>query len=139
MLGEQQGARLLSGGSGRPDGLHHGWYIRPTLFSDVTNEMPLAREEIFGPVLSILTYRDEAEAIAMANDSDYGLSALVIDADEQRARNVGEQLIAGRVMINTLAHEPRAPFGGFRHSGIGREMGQAGISAFLEPRALIAG
>ncbi|WP_336701385.1 aldehyde dehydrogenase family protein [Pantoea dispersa] len=137
-LGEQQGARLLTGGSGRPDGLHHGWYIRPTLFSDVTNEMPLAREEIFGPVLSILTYRDEAEAIAMANDSDYGLSALVIGADEQHARNVGEQLIAGRVMINTLTHEPRAPFGGFRHSGIGREMGQAGISAFLEPRALIA-
>lgn len=90
-------------------------------------------------MLSILTYRDEAEAIAMANDSDYGLSALVIGADEQHARNVGEQLIAGRVMINTLAHEPRAPFGGFRHSGIGREMGQAGISAFLEPRALIAG
>lgn len=135
-LGEQQGARLLAGGPGRPAGLRQGWYIRPTLFTDVTNDMTIAREEIFGPVLSIISYRDEADAIALANDTDYGLSALVIGKDEQRAREVGEQILAGRVMINTLAHEPRAPFGGFRHSGIGREMGQWGISAFLEPRAL---
>lgn len=135
-LGEQEGARLLSGGLGRPDGLNHGWYIKPTLFSDVNPQMSIAREEIFGPVLSIISYRDEAEAIAIANDTEYGLSALVIGADEQHARDVGEQILAGRVMINTLAHEPRAPFGGFGHSGMGREMGQWGISAFLEPRAV---
>ena len=135
-LGEQQGARLLSGGQGRPEGLSHGWNVKPTLFSDVTQQMQIAREEIFGPVLSIISYRDEAEAIAMANDTEYGLSALVIGTDEQHARAVGEQILAGRVMINTLAHEPRAPFGGFGHSGIGREMGQWGISAFLEPRAV---
>ncbi len=135
-LGEQEGARILSGGQGRPQGLTHGWYIKPTLFSDVTQQMQIAREEIFGPVLSIISYRDEAEAVAIANDTDYGLSALVIGADEQHARAVGEQILAGRVMINTLAHEPRAPFGGFGHSGMGREMGQWGISAFLEPRAV---
>lgn len=135
-LGSQQGARLLAGGSGRPDSLTHGWYVRPTLFTDVSNDMRIAREEIFGPVLCILTYRDEQEAIAIANDTQYGLSALVIGEDEAQARRIGEQLLAGRVMINTLAHEPRAPFGGFRSSGIGREMGQWGITAFLEPRAL---
>ena len=135
-LGEQEGARVLTGGLGRPEGLSRGWYIRPTLFSDVTQQMQIAREEIFGPVLSIISYRDEAEAIAIANDTEYGLSALVIGADEQHARAVGEQILAGRVMINTLAHEPRAPFGGFGHSGIGREMGPWGISAFLEPRAV---
>jgi aldehyde dehydrogenase (NAD+) len=135
-LGEQEGARVLSGGQGRPEGLSRGWYIKPTLFSDVTQQMQIAREEIFGPVLSIISYRDEAEAIAIANDTEYGLSALVIGADEQHARAVGEQILAGRVMINTLAHEPRAPFGGFGHSGIGREMGPWGISAFLEPRAV---
>ncbi|MDF7658107.1 aldehyde dehydrogenase family protein [Erwiniaceae bacterium L1_54_6] len=135
-LGTQQGARLLAGGSGRPEPLTHGWYVKPTLFTDVSNDMRIAQEEIFGPVLSLITYRDEQEAIAIANDTRYGLSALVIGEDEARARQIGEQILAGRVMINTLAHEPRAPFGGFRSSGIGREMGQWGITAFLEPRAL---
>jgi aldehyde dehydrogenase (NAD+) len=135
-LGTQQGARLLAGGSGRPEPLTHGWYVKPTLFTDVSNDMRIAQEEIFGPVLSLITYRDEQEAIAIANDTRYGLSALVIGEDETRARQIGEQILAGRVMINTLAHEPRAPFGGFRSSGIGREMGQWGITAFLEPRAL---
>lgn len=135
-LGEQEGARLLTGGTGRPAGLHSGWYSKPTLFSDVTNTMQIAREEIFGPVLCIIPYQDEAEAIAIANDTDYGLSALVIGTDQQHAREMGEQILAGRVMINTLAHEPRAPFGGFRRSGIGREMGHWGITAYLEPRAV---
>ncbi|MBP2197684.1 aldehyde dehydrogenase family protein [Pantoea cypripedii] len=135
-LGTQRGARLLAGGVGRPEPLTHGWYVKPTLFTDVSNDMRIAQEEIFGPVLSLLTYRDEQEAIAIANDTRYGLSALVIGEDESRARQIGEQILAGRVMINTLAHEPRAPFGGFRSSGIGREMGQWGITAFLEPRAL---
>ncbi|MDE1187671.1 MAG: aldehyde dehydrogenase family protein [Pantoea sp.] len=135
-MGTQQGARLLAGGGGRPEPLTRGWYVKPTLFTDVRNDMRIAQDEIFGPVLSLLTYRDEKEAIAIANDTQYGLSALVIGEDEARARQVGEQILAGRVMINTLAHEPRAPFGGFRSSGIGREMGQWGITAFLEPRAL---
>lgn len=135
-LGEQEGARILTGGAGRPSGLNCGWYIKPTLFTDVTNDMKIARDEIFGPVLSIITYQDETEAVAIANDTDYGLSALVIGKNEQHAKHVGEQILAGRVMINTLAHEPLAPFGGFRHSGIGREMGHWGITAFLEPRAV---
>ncbi|WP_416412521.1 aldehyde dehydrogenase family protein [Pantoea sp. App145] len=135
-MGTQQGARLLAGGGGRPEPLTQGWYVKPTLFTDVRNDMRIAQDEIFGPVLSLLTYRDEKEAIAIANDTQYGLSALVIGEDEARARQVGEQILAGRVMINTLAHEPRAPFGGFRSSGIGREMGQWGITAYLEPRAL---
>ena len=97
--------------------------------------MTIAREEIFGPVLSIIAYRDEAEAIAIANDTDYGLSALVLGGE--RARGVAQQIESGRVLVNTLAHEPKAPFGGFKHSGVGREMGAWGISAFMEPKTLI--
>jgi aldehyde dehydrogenase (NAD+) len=133
--GTEEGARLLAGGEGRPEGTQNGWFVRPTLFTDVDNQMTIAREEIFGPVLSIIAYRDEAEAIAIANDTDYGLSALVLGGE--RARGVAQQIEAGRVLVNTLAHEPKAPFGGFKHSGVGREMGAWGISAFMEPKTLI--
>ncbi len=133
--GTQEGARLLAGGEGRPDGTQAGWFVRPTLFTDVNNQMTIARDEIFGPVLSIITYRDEDEAIAIANDTDYGLSALVLGGE--RASVVAQQIESGRVLVNTLAHEPKAPFGGFKHSGVGREMGAWGISAFMEPRTII--
>lgn len=133
--GTEEGARLLTGGEGRPDGTEHGWFVRPTLFTDVDNQMTIAREEIFGPVLSIITYRDEEEAIAIANDTDYGLSALVLGG--KRAAVVAQQIESGRVLVNTLAHEPKAPFGGFKHSGVGREMGAWGIGAFMEPRTII--
>ncbi len=132
-----EGARLLAGGVGRPEGTRDGWFVRPTLFTDVHNQMAIAREEIFGPVLCVIAYRDEAEAIAIVNDTDYGLSALVLGGDSGRARRVAQQIHAGRVLVNTLTHEPKAPFGGFKHSGVGREMGAWGISAFMEPKTIL--
>lgn len=136
-LGLQEGARLLAGGEGRPDNSGQGWFVKPTLFTDVHNSMRIAQEEIFGPVLSVITYRDDDDAVAIANDTDYGLSALVLGADAQRAQRIGERIASGRVQINTLAHEAGAPFGGFKHSGIGREMGRWGIAAFMEPKAVV--
>lgn len=137
--GVEDGARLLAGGEGRPDGLSRGWYVRPTLFTGVRNDMTIAREEIFGPVLCIIGYRDEVEAVAIANDTPYGLSALVIGADEHRATAVGRQIQSGRVLVNTLRHEPLAPFGGMKQSGIGRESGAWGMEAFLEAQTLVVG
>ncbi|MDA5487812.1 aldehyde dehydrogenase family protein [Yersinia kristensenii] len=137
-LGIDEGARVLSGGVGRPEGMVRGWCVKPTLFTDVRNDMTIAREEIFGPVLSIISYRDEAEAIAIANDTQYGLSALVLTGNKARGARVAEQIESGRVLINTLEHEPKAPFGGVKHSGIGREMGVWGLEAFLEPKAILA-
>ena len=135
-VGQEEGARLVTGGSGRPDGLD-GWYVRPTVFSDATNEMTIAREEIFGPVLTIIPYSDEEDAIAIANDTSYGLQAMVLSGDDASARRVAERIDAGRVLMNTLAHEPAAPFGGFKQSGIGREYGSFGLDGFLEPKALL--
>ncbi|MBG0525193.1 aldehyde dehydrogenase family protein, partial [Enterobacter cloacae] len=135
--GLDEGARLLAGGEGRPEGTRDGWFVRPTLFTDVKNQMTIAREEIFGPVLCIIPYQDEAEAVAMANDTEYGLSAMVLGRDTGRARRVAQQIVSGRVLVNTLAHEPKAPFGGFKHSGMGREMGEWGIGAFMEPKSIV--
>lgn len=137
-IGQEEGARLLAGGEGRPEGLHAGWFVKPTIFTDANNRMRIAREEIFGPVLTIIPYEDDAEAISIANDTDYGLSALVLGKSAERCMNVARQINAGRVLINTLTHEPRAPFGGFKHSGLGREMGRWGMSAYLEPKTLIS-
>ncbi len=136
-LGREEGARLLTGGEGRPEGLDEGWFVRPTVFADVRNDMRIAREEIFGPVLCVIPYRDEAEAIAIANDTEYGLQAYVLSSDDARAKRVASQLMAGRVVINAAQHEPRAPFGGFKQSGIGREFGTYGLDSFLEPRAVL--
>ncbi len=135
-IGLEGGATLIAGGEGRPDGLK-GWFVRPTVFSRVRNDMTIAQEEIFGPVLSIIPYRDEAEAIAIANDTAYGLQAYVLSGDNARGRRVAAQIVAGRVLVNTLAHEPKAPFGGFKQSGIGREYGAYGLEAFLEPKAVL--
>jgi aldehyde dehydrogenase (NAD+) len=135
--GIEEGARLIAGGEGRPEGHSRGWLVRPTVFTDVRNDMTIAREEIFGPVLSIIAYDDEEHAIAIANDTPYGLQAYVLSADAARARRVASRIDAGRVLINTLSHEPKAPFGGFKQSGLGREYGSFGLEAYLEPKALL--
>jgi aldehyde dehydrogenase (NAD+) len=135
--GIDEGARLIAGGEGRPEGHARGWLVRPTVFTDVRNDMTIAREEIFGPVLSIIAYDDEEDAIAIANDTPYGLQAYVLSADAARARRVASRIDAGRVLINTIAHEPKAPFGGFKQSGLGREYGSFGLEAYLEPKALL--
>ena len=137
-IGLDEGATLLAGGEGRPEGLQRGWFVKPTLFSNVRNDMTIARDEIFGPVLSIIAYRDEAEAIEIANDTAYGLSALVITSDKARGERVAAQIDSGRVLVNTLAHEPQAPFGGMKQSGIGRENGRWGIEAYLEAKTVLA-
>lgn len=134
--GIDEGARLLVGGEGHPQGLG-GFFVQPTVFSDVRNDMVIARDEIFGPVLSILTYRDEEEAIAIANDTTYGLSAYVLSSDQAHAERVAARLQSGRVVINGAAHEPRAPFGGFKQSGLGRENGVFGLETYLEAKTVL--
>src|SRR6195952_2686523 len=135
--GVADGAKLLTGGEGRPEGTENGWFVRPTVFTNVSNDMAIAREEIFGPVLSIIPYATDEEAIRIANDTDYGLHAYVSGTDEGRARAVADQLFAGRVLINAAPIEPMAPFGGFKQSGIGREGGVFGLEAFMEPKAVM--
>ena len=137
-LGREEGATLFAGGAGRPEGLTRGWFVQPTIFTGVTNQMRIAREEIFGPVLSVIPYSNEAQAIEIANDTNYGLASYVLSSDLGRARRVAEQIDAGRVIINDAPHEPLAPFGGSKQSGIGREFGEFGLEAFLEPRAILS-
>jgi aldehyde dehydrogenase (NAD+) len=136
-LGLEEGAELLVGGEGRPAGLERGWFVQPTVFTGVNNDMRIAREEIFGPVLCVIPYDDEEEAIAIANDSPYGLQAYVESADVAHARRVAERLDCGRVTINGAPHAPLAPFGGFKQSGIGREYGRYGLEAHLEVKAIL--
>jgi aldehyde dehydrogenase (NAD+) len=135
--GIEEGAEVLVGGEGRPDGLEAGYFVKPTVFVNVKNDMTIARKEIFGPVLSVIVYDSEDEAISIANDSKYGLHAAVIGTDLPRARRVASQLRAGRVVINGMTDDPQAPWGGFKFSGIGREYGRYGIEAFLETRAIL--
>jgi len=135
-LGLEEGAELLVGGEGRPADLERGWFVKPTVFVG-TNDMRIAREEIFGPVLCVIPYDDEDEAIAIANDTSYGLQAYVESADVAHAHRVAERLESGRVVINGAPHAPLAPFGGFKQSGIGREYGRYGLEAHLEVRAIL--
>lgn len=135
--GINEGAEILTGGLGKPEGLENGNFIKPTVFINVNNQMRIAREEIFGPVLSVIAYKTEEEAIEIANDTTYGLQAYVNSSDSERAHRVASQINAGRVQINGIGHDPMAPFGGFKQSGIGREFGTLGLEAYLEPRALI--
>lgn len=137
-LGLEEGAQILTGGEGRPEGLEHGWFVRPTIFTGVTNQMRIAREEIFGPVLVVIPYKDEEDAIRIANDTSYGLQAYIHSSDIANARQMADRMESGRVVINGAPHEPLAPFGGFKQSGIGREMGVFGLEAFLEPRAILS-
>src|SRR5271156_961538 len=136
--GIEEGAELVIGGEGHPSGLEDGNFVKPTVFANVTRDMRIAKEEIFGPVLSILTYKTEAEAIELANDTDFGLIAYVSSAEPERANRVARKLAAGRILINTIGHDPFAPFGGFKQSGIGREGGIFGLQEYLEPKAIIS-
>jgi aldehyde dehydrogenase (NAD+) len=135
--GIEEGAEVLVGGEGRPKGLEAGYFVKPTVFVNVKNDMAIAQEEIFGPVLSVIAYDSEDEAIRIANDSKYGLHAAVMGTDLERARRVASQLRAGRVVINNMTDDPQAPWGGFKYSGVGREYGKYGIQAFLEPKAVL--
>jgi aldehyde dehydrogenase (NAD+) len=135
--GIEEGAEVLAGGEGHPDGLEAGYFVKPTVFVDVKNDMTIAREEIFGPVLCVIAYDSEEEAIRIANDSKYGLHAAVLGSDLQRARRVASQIRAGRVVINGMTDDPQAPWGGFKYSGVGREYGRYGIEAFVETRAIL--
>jgi aldehyde dehydrogenase (NAD+) len=131
-----EGARVIAGGPGRPDGLAQGYYNRPTVFADVNNDMTIAREEIFGPVLVMIPYDDEAEAIRIANDTPYGLAAYVWSGDPARARRVAGELRAGSVQINGARMDFTAPFGGYKASGNGREFGAYGLAEFLEYKSV---
>jgi aldehyde dehydrogenase (NAD+) len=134
--GIEEGAEVLAGGEGHPRGLEAGNYVKPTIFTKVTSKMTIAQEEIFGPVLSVLTYRTDEEAVEIANDTQYGLSGYVSGTDAERTNRIASQIIAGRVNVNGLRDAAMAPFGGCKQSGIGREYGVYGIEAYLEPRAL---
>jgi aldehyde dehydrogenase (NAD+) len=135
--GIQEGATLVAGGTGRPEGFDKGYFVRPTVFANATNDMTIAREEIFGPVLTIIPYETEEQAIAMANDTVYGLSAYVQSGDLERARKVARRLRAGMVHINGAPTDGAAPFGGFKQSGNGREWGHHGLLEFLEVKAVM--
>ena len=135
-VGIKEGATLVTGGLGRPEGLNRGYYVRPTVFADVTNDMRIAREEIFGPVLSILPYGSEEEAIAIANDTVYGLSSYVTSGDPERARRIARQIRAGMVHINGSRGDNAAPFGGYKQSGNGREWGRYGFEDYLEVKSM---
>ena len=135
--GIAEGARLVAGGLERPGGLDRGYYIRPTVFAEVTSNMRIAREEIFGPVLSIMRFKDEDEAVAIANDTDYGLSGYVNSGDLERARRVARRLRTGMVHLNGAPTDMFAPFGGYKKSGNGREWGRFGLEEFLELKAIM--
>jgi aldehyde dehydrogenase (NAD+) len=135
--GIKEGATLVTGGTGRPDGLNRGYYVRPTVFGDVKPDMTIAREEIFGPVLSIMPYDSEEQAIEIANDTVYGLSANIESKNLERARKVARRLRAGQVKINYPAWDTTAPFGGYKRSGNGREYADFGIHDFLEVKGVI--
>ena len=135
-VGIDEGAHLLVGGLGKPEGFERGWYVKPTLFTDVHNQMRIAREEVFGPVLVIIPFDTEEDAIAIANDSPYGLAAYLQTGDPSRARRVARQLRAGAVHINGGAYEYGSPFGGYKQSGNGREGGSMGLEDYLETKIL---
>jgi aldehyde dehydrogenase (NAD+) len=134
--GIEEGATLAAGGLGRPDGLNKGYYVRPTVFSDVTNEMTIAREEVFGPVLSIIGYKDDADAVRIANDTPYGLAGYVWSGDAARGREIALQIRAGNVNLNGSQNDRAAPFGGYKQSGNGREWGVFGLEDYLEVKAI---
>jgi acyl-CoA reductase-like NAD-dependent aldehyde dehydrogenase len=134
--GIEEGAKLVTGGPEAPEGLEKGYFVRPTVFSNVTNDMTIAREEIFGPVLSIIPYDTEEEAIEMANDTPYGLGGGVWAGTKERAIEIAQRLRTGQVDVNGGSFNPLAPFGGYKQSGIGRELGKFGIEEFLETKSI---
>jgi acyl-CoA reductase-like NAD-dependent aldehyde dehydrogenase len=134
--GIDEGAKLLTGGAEQPEGLDKGFFVRPTVFSEVRNDMAIAQEEIFGPVLSILPYEDEDDAVRIANDTIYGLAGGVWSGDPERAKKVARRMRTGQVEINGGSFNPMAPFGGYKQSGHGRELGKFGLEEFLETKAM---
>jgi len=135
-VGIEEGATVLAGGLGKPNGMDLGWFVKPTIFSDVSNDMRIAQEEIFGPVLVIIPFENEDEAIAIANDTPYGLAAYLQTGDPVRARRVAARLRAGAIHINGGGFNYGSPFGGYKQSGNGREGGIMGIEDFLETKTL---
>jgi aldehyde dehydrogenase (NAD+) len=136
-IGIEEGAQLAAGGTGRPEGLTRGYYVKPTVFANVQPSMTIARDEVFGPVLAIMPYRDEDDAIAIANDTPFGLAAYVQSGDLDRARRVAFRLRAGSVYVNYPSWDAGAPFGGYKQSGNGREYGEWGLEAFLEVKGIV--
>ena len=134
--GIEEGATLVAGGPGKPEGFNAGYYVKPTIFSDVSNDMTIAREEIFGPVLSILPYKDEDDAISIANDTEYGLSGYV-SGSQEKAQKFAEKFRSGNVHVNGAGPDFNAPFGGYKKSGNGREWGDLGFEEFLEIKAIL--
>jgi aldehyde dehydrogenase (NAD+) len=134
--GTEEGAKLVTGGAEPPEGLETGWFVQPTVFSGVSSDMTIAQEEIFGPVLSIMPYEDEEDAVRIANDTIYGLAGGVWSADEERAKKVAARIRTGQVEINGGAFNPLAPFGGYKQSGHGRELGRYGLEEFLVAKSL---
>ena len=135
--GIEEGARLETGGPGRPDGLNQGYYVKPTVFSHVTNDMTIAREEIFGPVLSLIGYQDDEDAVRIANDTVYGLSGYISSGNPERAKAVARRIRTGNVHLNGASMDNKAPFGGYKQSGNGREWGTHGLEEFLEVKAIM--
>ncbi|HLX69829.1 MAG TPA: aldehyde dehydrogenase family protein, partial [Verrucomicrobiae bacterium] len=134
--GIDEGAKLVAGGTGRPDGLNKGYFVKPTVFSDVRNDMTIAREEIFGPVLCIIPYKDDDDAVRIANDTPYGLAGFVSSANIDRARGIAKRIRSGNVHINGARVDFAGCFGGYKQSGNGREWGEAGLEEFLELKAI---
>jgi aldehyde dehydrogenase (NAD+) len=135
--GIKEGAEVATGGPGRPAGFDKGYYVKPTVFAGVTPEMTIAREEIFGPVLAIMAYKDVDDAVRIANDHPFGLAAYVSGSDPALATRVARRLRAGMVTVNLAPADPKAPFGGYRQSGNGREWGRFGIEEYLEVKAVL--
>jgi aldehyde dehydrogenase (NAD+) len=134
--GIDEGGKLEQGGTGRPDGVNQGFYVRPTVFSGITSDMTIAREEIFGPVVTLISYEDDEDAVRIANDTDYGLSA-VVSGDPEQAKKFTRRLRAGSVLVNSWAPDGTVPFGGYKQSGNGREMGVHGLKEFMEVKSLM--
>jgi betaine-aldehyde dehydrogenase len=136
-VGQEEGAKVVVGGNGRPSGLEKGWYVKPTVFSGVDNSMRIAREEIFGPVLAVIPYDDQDDAVRIANDSDYGLAGSVWTGDIDQGLDIARRVRTGTYGVNQYTMDFVAPFGGYKASGLGREFGVEGLSHYVELKSIV--